>query len=248
MPEQTPAAKPDRETASSPWLRRCSYVAWLQLVQLCAAVVLVRNGKWEFGLALYAFSAALSAVLLLIFALMLLRSRDRKTVAQGALPAVPGSVLLILALQGAKAPPIHDISTDLIDPPRFERAPSLRGAGSNPLVLDPEVMEQQHAAYPGLDTLRTARSFTTSYNKALRTARALGWEITREDPNAGFIEAVDRTALMNFADDIVIRVRTNAEGSLVDLRSVSRVGISDLGANAARIERFLETYRQASED
>ena len=62
--------------------------------------------------------------------------------------------------------------------------------------------------------------------------------------NAGFIEAVDTTAIMAFKDDIVIRVRSNADGTLVDLRSVSRVGVSDLGTNADRIREFREAFRR----
>ena len=73
-------------------------------------------------------------------------------------------------------------------------------------------------------------------------ARELGWEIYREDLNAGYIEAVDTTAIMGFKDDIVIRLRTNAEGTLVDLRSVSRVGVGDLGANVSRINAFVEQF------
>ena len=64
-----------------------------------------------------------------------------------------------------------------------------------------------------------------------------------QDLNAGTIEAVDTTAIMGFKDDVVIRINTNAEGTLVDLRSVSRVGVSDLGANAARIREFLQAYQ-----
>ncbi|MDP5071027.1 MAG: DUF1499 domain-containing protein [Congregibacter sp.] len=108
-------------------------------------------------------------------------------------------------------------------------------------------MAQQREAYPDLRTLESPRSYTNSYNLALTTARELGWEIVREDPNAGFIEAVDTTAIMRFKDDVVIRVRSNADGSLVDLRSVSRVGVSDLGANAQRIRRFLSSFQTAAE-
>ncbi|CAN0605452.1 unnamed protein product, partial [Ectocarpus sp. 12 AP-2014] len=109
-----------------------------------------------------------------------------------------------------------------------------------------EVIEAQLAAYPDVKTIISPRSYASSYNLALVTAREMGWEITREDPNAGFIEAVETTRIMNFRDDVVIRVRTNENGSLVDLRSVSRVGISDLGANAARIERFATAFKDAA--
>jgi uncharacterized protein (DUF1499 family) len=82
------------------------------------------------------------------------------------------------------------------------------------------------------------------FDKAVQVATAMGWDIYLQDRNAGIIEAVDTTAVMGFRDDIVIRVRTNEEGALVDLRSVSRVGVGDLGANAKRIKAFLDAVQQ----
>jgi uncharacterized protein (DUF1499 family) len=87
-------------------------------------------------------------------------------------------------------------------------------------------------------------SIEVVFEKAMANANQLGWEIYREDLNDGFIEAVDSTAIMGFKDDIVIRLRTNASGTLMDIRSVSRVGVSDLGANAARIRQFIAMYQQ----
>jgi hypothetical protein len=153
---------------------------------------------------------------------------------------VPGSVLLITALTASDVPPIHDISTDTEDPPRFEAVPALRAEGSNSLEISDEVIEQQRVAYPDIGTLASPRSYISTYGAALHTARDLDWDIVRDDPNAGYIEAVDTTAIMRFRDDVVIRVRSGEGGSLVDLRSASRVGVSDLGANAARIRRFAD--------
>ncbi len=81
-----------------------------------------------------------------------------------------------------------------------------------------------------------------AFAQALDVAAAMGWEVYHQDINAGVIEAVDTTAIMGFKDDIVIRLRSNADGTLVDLRSVSRVGVSDLGANASRIEAFQREF------
>lgn len=239
-------AAPDLKT--SPWIRWPGYLAWVLLALIVISVFMVRSGNWQQGLALYALSGLLSMLLLALFAVLFLLPRlrrQRPATLRRALPAVPGAALLLLAMAAGDAPPIHDITTDTQDPPRFEQAPALRGPDSNPLEIRADVIEQQKAAYPSLDTLRSPYSFTRAYNLALTTARDMGWEITREDPNAGFIEAVATTPIMNFRDDVVIRVRTNEEGSLVDLRSVSRVGRSDLGANAARIRAFLEAFRSA---
>ncbi len=222
-------------------------------IALCAAlplsVLMVRTGSWQQGLLLYALASLLSLFVLAFLAVQFLlpRRRDqRATILRAALPAVPGAVLLLLAMEGGQVPAIHDITTDVDDPPRFEVAPQLRGAGTNPLTIDREVLEAQEAAYPDLQTLRSTSSYEVIYNRALTTARDLGWEITRQDPTAGYIEAVATTPVMAFKDDIVIRVRTNADGSLVDLRSVSRVGRSDLGANARRIRAFRDAFEAAA--
>jgi len=83
-----------------------------------------------------------------------------------------------------------------------------------------------------------------AFDRALQMAQALGWEIYHQDRNAGVIEAVDTTAIMAFKDDVVIRVRSNAQGTLLDLRSVSRVGVGDLGANAKRIRTFEQRFQE----
>ncbi|EED33793.1 hypothetical protein NOR53_874 [gamma proteobacterium NOR5-3] len=234
----------------SAWIRWPGYTAWFFLAVLALSVMMVRSGNWQQGLMMYALAGLLSLVVLLFMAVQSLMPRwggQRMTILKRALPALPGAALLLMAMQAGDVPPIHDISTDLQDPPVFEKILSLRGDTSNPLELTEEVMEQQLAAYPDLQTLKSPRSYASSYNAALTTARDLGWEVVREDPNAGFIEAVDTTAIMNFKDDVVIRVRTNSDGSLIDLRSVSRVGVSDLGANADRIRRFMAAFKAATE-
>lgn len=235
--------------AHDSWLRWPSYLAWLFFLLVLASVVVVRSGQWKMGLAMYALAGLLSLITLVLFAVVMFLPRwrdDKSDVSRMAIPAVPGAALFVLAMLEGQAPPIHDITTDTQDPPIFEAAEELRGTDSNPLTIKAESIEQQKIAYPDVATLRSPRSYASSYNLALTTARDLGWEITREDPNAGFIEAVDTTAIMQFKDDVIIRVRSNAEGSVVDLRSVSRVGISDLGANAKRILAFASAFSSAA--
>lgn len=235
---------------ASAWIRWPGYIAWFLFAVLAISVLVVRSGNWQQGLMLYALAGLLSLLVLVFMAVQSLIPRwggERMNILKRALPALPGAALLLMAMQARDVPPIHDIGTDLSDPPAFEKIVDLRGDSSNPLDLTEEVIEQQLAAYPDLQTLQSTRSYASSYNIALTTARDLGWEVVREDPNAGFIEAVDTTAIMNFRDDVVIRVRTNADGSLVDMRSVSRVGVSDLGANAKRIRRFMTAFKAAAE-
>lgn len=234
---------------TSAWIRWPGYIAGFVLAVLALSVMMVRSGNWQQGLMIYAIACLLSVIVLAFMAVQSLLPRmqgRRGAILKRALLTLPGAALLLLAMSARGVPPIHDITTDVRDPPTFESIVSLRGADSNPLEIDPEVIAQQQAAYPDVDTVETSGSYTSSYNLALTTARNMGWDIVREDSNAGFIEAVDTTAIMKFKDDIVIRVRSNAEGSTVDLRSVSRVGMSDLGANAKRIRAFASAFQAAA--
>ena len=233
----------------SRWIRWPGILAWVFLALLPLAVLTVRGGNWKQGLALYALCCLLSLLVLALFAVLSLVPRfasQRGLILRRALPALPGSILLVAAIVGGRGiPPIHDITTDVADPPRFEAVVELRAADDNSLEIDPAVIAEQQNAYPDLDTLQTSRNYGETYAAALETARDLGWEIVRDDVNAGFIEAVDTTAIMGFRDDVVIRVRTTDAGTLVDLRSASRVGVSDVGANAKRIRAFAERFREA---
>ncbi len=241
---QTPDATNQRRPALVNWL---GYLALTLLLALPAAVLTVRAGAWQQGLLIYAIACAGAAILLLLAVLLMLLPRFapwRKALGGRALLALPGALLLLSLLGAGQYPRIHDISTDLQDPPAFTAAPQQRGPGSNSLDTDPATVALQAQAYPDLQTLRTTMEYGELFDKAVRVASDMGWDIYLQDRNAGVIEAVDTTAVMGFKDDIVIRVRTNAEGALVDLRSVSRVGVGDLGANAKRINAFLASLQQ----
>jgi uncharacterized protein DUF1499 len=223
------------------------YLALTLLVVLPLSVLTVRSGAWQQGLLLYATACVGSAVLVVLSLILLLLPRFsawRKAIVLRALPALPGTAILIMLFSGTPVPRIHDITTDTADPPIFSKAAELRGENANPLQIDQEVIALQQEGYPDLETLTTDQPFDAAYSRAVQVATELGWEIYHEDRNAGVIEAVDTTAVMGFKDDIVVRLRTNAQGTLVDLRSVSRVGQSDIGANAQRIRTFIEAFKQ----
>jgi uncharacterized protein (DUF1499 family) len=164
-------------------------------------------------------------------------------VAGRALLTLPGTLLFLSILGGGDYPPIHDISTDLDDTLVFTTAEQQRGSKANSLDTDPDTLRQQRESYPDLKTLESTAAFDAVFDTALQVAADMGWDIYLQDRNAGIIEAVATTAIMGFRDDVIIRVRTNANGSLVDMRSVSRVGVSDMGANAARIRAFQQALR-----
>ena len=225
------------------WL---GYLAITFLVVIPLAVLTVRSGAWQQGLMLYALACLGSTLVFALCACLLVLpkfSARRPAIGKRSLIALPGTILLLSVVGGrGDYPPIHDITTDTQDPPVFEAAVKARGDNSNPLDIKPDSIEAQRAAYPDLETLRTPLSIESAYDRALAVAGELGWEVYRQDLNAGHIEAVDTTAIMAFKDDVVIRLRTNADGTLIDLRSVSRVGLGDIGANAKRIRAFIEAF------
>lgn len=224
------------------------YLAITLLVLLPLSVLTVRSGAWQQGLLLYAIACLGSTVLIILSVLLMLLPRFsawRKTILRGALFALPGALLMLSVASGGDYPRIHDITTDTTDPPTFTVAQEQRGAGANPLEIDAETIALQQAAYPDLQTLTSSLAIEEAFSRALQVATDLGWDIYRQDLNAGYIEAVDTTAIMNFKDDIVIRIRSNAQGTLLDLRSVSRVGEGDIGANAKRIRAFIEAFQKA---
>ena len=110
------------------------------------------------------------------------------------------------------------------------------------------VAEQQRLAYPDIQPLTLALAPAAAFNRALDTAQRMGWTIVAADDAAGRIEASDRSRWFGFTDDIVIRIIPSASGSRIDLRSSSRVGRSDFGVNAARVERYLSALRATTGD
>lgn len=236
--------EPQNRPALVNWL---GYLALTFLVALPLGVLMVRSGAWQQGLLVYAVSCLAAVILFAMALVMMLLPRFahwRKALASRALLTLPGTLLFLSILGGGGHPPIHDISTDLEDPLVFTAAAQQRGPQANSLETDPATIEQQVQSYPDLQTFRSSAAFDAVFDTALQVAADMGWDVYREDRNAGVIEAVATTAIMGFKDDVIIRVRTNADGSLVDMRSVSRVGVSDMGANAARIRAFQQALRE----
>ena len=137
-------------------------------------------------------------------------------------------------------PRINDISTDTNDPPVFADALPLRGGARNSAThIRAGIAALQHAAYPDIAPADLAMTPAAAFTRALAAARETGWAIVSVDSSAGRIEAIATTRLLRFKDDIVIRVRPRDGGSRVDVRSASRIGRGDLGANARRIRDFI---------
>ncbi|HEY6011887.1 MAG TPA: DUF1499 domain-containing protein [Nitrospirota bacterium] len=143
-----------------------------------------------------------------------------------------------------QVPPIHDITTDTNNPPQFVASLPLRKNAANPAEYGgPDIAAQQLKAYPDIQTLQSDLSPAAAFDKALKAARDMGWTIVDSNPSEGRIEAMDTTFWFGFKDDIVVRIAQDASGSRIDIRSVSRVGKSDVGTNAERIRSFLKRMR-----
>ena len=234
----------------------------LALGVACAAVLLSmlagvgsRFGWWQFrlGFTLLGYGAygGLGAALLGIWG-GILASRKRQVagivlallavVSGFAVAAVPAS----WRLQARQLPVIHDITTDTVHPPQFVAILPLRKDAPNLAVYGgPEVAEQQKRAYPDLRTEILELPAGLAFDRALATARAAGWRIVVAEPAQGRIEATDTTFWFGFTDDIVIRTTAAGERTLLDIRSVSRVGKSDVGTNARRIRSYLKQLRSS---
>ena len=150
--------------------------------------------------------------------------------------------------QNAKSvPPIHDITTDTDNPPQFVAVVALRaGAPNGPAYDGPQAAAAQKKGYPDLAPLVLRVPVQIAFNRALDAAQAMGWDVVASDAATGRIEATATTLWFGFKDDVVIRVTPEGgEGaaSRIDVRSKSRVGRSDVGANAARIRAYLASLR-----
>ncbi|WP_179957812.1 DUF1499 domain-containing protein [Exilibacterium tricleocarpae] len=145
-------------------------------------------------------------------------------------------------------PPIHDISTDTENPPQYVAAKRERSPAENTLEYPgAEVARLQRQAYPEVGPLLSELPVEAAFERSLAVVEALGWRLLEQEPGSGRIEAVEETAWFGFKDDIIIRISAAGTGSRVDSRSVSRVGKSDLGANAARILRFQRAFEAGVE-
>lgn len=146
-----------------------------------------------------------------------------------------------------RVPPIHDITTDTERPPEFVALRDRRPGAKNPVEYGgPAVAAQQLAGYPDIAPAMLPMPPARAVARAASVARDLGWTVVAVDTAAGRVEASDRTLWFGFTDDVVVRVVAAGTGSRVDVRSLSRVGGSDVGTNARRIRAFLTRLKRDS--
>lgn len=195
---------------------------------------------------------ALGFLTLVVGALLLVVAALRRRIPQGtervayralAVAVIASLFPLSALISGGGAPPIHDITTDMENPPAFVAAVALNEPGRTDYEGE-GIAAQQRAAYPDIGPVTLAVDAGTAFQMALSTVEGLGWEVLDSDAATGRIEATDRTFWFGFADDVVVRITDRDDaGSRVDVRSLSRVGVGDLGTNAARVRAFLSALR-----
>ena len=203
-----------------------------------------------FGILKWAVYGALATLALAIIGVII--AARRRIGMSTAVTALVFALIAIgsigaLAWKASRVPAIHDITTDTMQPPPFLAVVPLRAAALNPIDYGgPEIAAKQRAAYPDLGPLLLNVPPARAFDRALAAARAMGWELVASDPAGGRLEATDTTFWFGFKDDVVVRVTPQPAGSRVDVRSLSRVGGGDIGANAARIRSYLAALRAAS--
>ena len=164
---------------------------------------------------------------------------ERTARAALAAAVVVGAVPVTTLISASGAPPIHDVTTDTENPPAFVAAVALNAPGRTDYE-GPALAERQRAAYPDLRPAALPVEPADAFRRALGLVRRMGWELLATDPDTFRIEATDRSFWFGFEDDVVVRITAAGEaGSRVDVRSLSRVGVGDLGVNAARVRAFV---------
>jgi uncharacterized protein (DUF1499 family) len=241
------------------WARRLAVFAAVAAV---VSIIIVRFGFLEMRPALATFFGALAcaglSILVGLGAFVAIWQNGSRGMSLILLAILIDVAILAypayLGLQYRKLPPIHDITTDPIDPPRFDALARLRaGDGANPAVYAGLYSaELQRAAYPDIEPVDLDVPVQRAYEITLALVTKRKWLIIDERApqlprRIGRIEAVARTPIMGFREDVSIRVLPDGEGSRVDIRSSSRYFESDLGSNASRVTKLIDDINSAAE-
>ncbi len=234
-------------------------LAWFALAVAVFSIIIVRSGFLEIVPALATFAAALIfaglAILLAFGGFVVIWRQGLTGLGRAVTGLLVGLMLLAypgyLAYRGSKLPQISDITTDPGNPPRFGVLARLRPRGSS-AYPGAQTAALQRQAYPEIDPLEYDAPSATAYRVALAIVTKRSWHIVDAVPPAtrrdGTIEAVARTMIMGFRDDVVVRVRGDARNARIDVRSASRYGFQDFGTNAKRVAALLSDIDDAMTD
>jgi hypothetical protein len=223
------------------------------------SVIILRSGLLEIVPALVTFAGALMlaviAILLALCAFVVIWKDGLRGTGYAVTAVALGLLLLAypgyLAAKAYRLPAVADITTDPLDPPRFEAIARLRTREANPVqYAGLRAAELQRGAYPEIESLEVSASPQIAYQAAFGVMEKRRWRVVdarapETGRREGRIEAVARTPIMGFRDDVVLRVRTTPDGARIDVRSASRYGYHDFGTNAARVSALLTDINDA---
>jgi len=257
----------EQETSSlAIWSRR---IAFFSLAATLIAIIIVRSGALDIVPALSTLAGALVlacvAILLALGAGISIWRNGSAGGRQAVTALLIGFALiaypLYLGVKARNLPAIYDITTDPIDPPQFDAIARLRPRDANPVTYAGlYTAEQQHNAYADIEPDDTNSSAQEAYDAAMKVITKRKWRVVDARPpqapppvptprnvaiqaspaRDGIIEAVARTPILGFRDDVVVRIRPTADGARIDVRSASRYGRHDLGSNAARVRNLID--------
>ena len=223
-------------------------VAALGLVMLAASGPLYRVGALSlpnaFAMLRWAAYVGIAAIVLAVPPAFIGYARgQRPRVLVAALALLGGAAAFGIPFQlqqsARSLPPIHDITTDLENPPVFQAVVPLRADAQNSLDRPANLAQQQRDGYPDLAPVTLPMPMDQAFDRALAEAQDAGWRIVTADKASGRLEATDTTRWFGFEDDVIVRLTPWGSGTRVDVRSVSRIGRGDVGTNARRIRRYL---------
>jgi uncharacterized protein (DUF1499 family) len=239
------------------WARR---IALFSLAATFVAVIIVRSGALDIVPALSTLAGALVlamvAILLACAAGIVIWTEGVGGMAEAATALLIGLALiaypLYLGIKAYRLPAIYDVTTDPLDPPRFEAIARLRPRDANPVTYAGlHIAELQRKAYSDIEPDDTTVSAQQTYDAVLKVMARRKWHVVDARPpqavapRDGHIEAIARTPILGFREDVVVRVRATPDGARVDVRSASRYGRHDLGGNAARVRALIEDVDSA---
>ena len=234
----------------------------LLYLSLATVLVFVFSGygyRWDFwslgmafSLLTYSAYAAIAVFIVSLITLWFKRKSGTATLTYLAVSLLLTGVAVTTALywqqRARSVPAIHDITTDLENPPEFYAIKRLRADAPNPAeYAGPETAELQNEAYPGIKPVVISDSLQNVMDEAVKVVKSRDWKIVAVNREVGRIEATETLPWFGFKDDIVIRFTQLSGGTLVDVRSKSRIGRSDVGVNAKRIDRFLNDLQMRME-
>jgi uncharacterized protein (DUF1499 family) len=192
----------------------------------------------------YGFYVAAGAIALALATIVPTRPGDRRrgfvaAFLALAIGAAAAWAPLMLFLRAVDAPRINDILTDTADPPPLVTTLEMRNDAVTPAAYPGKAAaDLQHQAYPDIAPILLDLPPAEAFKKVDAVAMEMGWEVVARVPADGRIEAIDTSRWFGLRDDVVVRIRPEGSGSRIDIRSKSRLGRADLGANAERIRTF----------